>query len=145
MPQPYTPWHPAYNMQPAYFQNPLQPFPVANQIQLRHGDILNKNPKSISTSELTILLNDNTEEIKRLDHKQQQQQAPALIEITSFLIHLPNKTLATIIKNDFFSLLRNPLIDLLQLWSDLTVPSLGHSGTAIPSSCETNQAIHFHR
>ena len=82
----------------------------------RYDAMMNKDPKTISDLELIDILDDHTTELKRLNEIEQQQQLPFLMETISVLLHVQKTILASVSQNDFFSLLRNPFIDLLSQW-----------------------------
>ena len=82
----------------------------------RYDAMMSKDPKTISDLELIDILDDHTTELKRLNEIEQQQQLPFLMETISVLLHVQKKILASVSQNDFFSLLRNPFIDLLGQW-----------------------------
>ncbi|CAF3716287.1 unnamed protein product [Adineta steineri] len=76
----------------------------------------NKDPKSISDSELINLLEDRTNKLKRLHETDQQQQLPILLDVIVALRHAPKAILVSTAQKDFFALLRTPFTDILQRW-----------------------------
>jgi hypothetical protein len=124
--QQFSPW---YN-QPYLPQSviPRQPFinpqyssPSSNLFNLNHSNT-NKDPKTLSNSELIHLLDKHTNLLKKIQAKDQQQQLPILIDAINVLIHLPKSTLVSTAQNEFFSLLRISLIDILHQWRRRTSP-----------------------
>ena len=79
---------------------------------------IDKDPKFISTTELTAVLDVHTREVKRLHERDNQKQMPLLLDTMSILIHVRKSTLLSVSQNDFFTLLRNPFMDVLQQWSN---------------------------
>jgi hypothetical protein len=80
-----------------------------------HSNI-NKDPKILSNSELINILDNHTNILKQLHEKDQQQQLPILIDVITILIRVPKSILVSTVQNEFFSLLRIPLTDILHRW-----------------------------
>ena len=76
--------------------------------------------KFIKRDELSDLLNQLTLKLSNAsenDLPEEKQQLPFLVDILEALFHVPSSTLSAVSQNDFFTLLRLPLIDFLQHWS----------------------------
>ncbi|CAF2736925.1 unnamed protein product [Rotaria sp. Silwood2] len=85
--------------------------------------IINKDPKTISNSELKKLLDQHPKQLNKMRHKSSQQQISILIDFMSTLYRVPKSTLLSVAHNKFFTLLQFPFTDLLRRWcrsSDLT-------------------------
>jgi hypothetical protein len=101
---------------------PFQPFtnssyslPSYHSVNPYYPDF-NKDPKTLSNSELINLLDSHTKALKKLHDKDQKQQLPILVDAITILIRIPKSILVSTIQNEFFSLLRTPLTDILHQW-----------------------------
>ena len=81
---------------------------------------LNEDPRTLSDSELINLLDKHTDVLKQLHAKDQQKQLPIFLDVIGILIRIPKSTLISNVHNEFFALLRSPLTDILQEWSQLS-------------------------
>ena len=97
------------------FTNPQYSLPTSNLVN-PYSVTINKDPEIFSHTELINLLNQQTNVLKQLHAKDQQQQLPILTNIITILIRVPKSIFISILQNEFFSLLRIPLTDILKQW-----------------------------
>ncbi|CAF0891793.1 unnamed protein product [Rotaria sordida] len=81
-----------------------------------HKSIINKDPKTISNSELANLLDHHPKELKKMRRKHPQQQLPILMDFLLTVCRVPKSTLLSVAQHNFFSSLQTPFSDLLQRW-----------------------------
>jgi hypothetical protein len=85
-----------------------------SQLVTQHCNIIKEKAEIISTDELTNTLDKLLREIKQF--KNQQQSITNLHYIITTLILVNRSTLASVVQHNFFTLLRAPLIQLIQQW-----------------------------
>ena len=96
-------------------QQPFSGFSITD-----YCTVIFQKAKSITREELSDLLNQLTLTLGNSlenDLPREKQQLPFLVDILDALFHVPSATLSAVSQNDFFTLLRLPLIDSLQHWS----------------------------
>jgi hypothetical protein len=86
-----------------------------SQLVTQHCNIMEEKAEIISTDELTSTLDKLLREIKQF--KNQQQAIANLNYIITTLILVNRSTLASVVQHKFFTLLRAPLIQLIQQWN----------------------------
>jgi hypothetical protein len=101
------------------FNNPQYSLPSSDFVNPHHS-ALNKDPKTISNSELLYLLDDRTNELKQLYDKDQQQQLSIIIDLITILIRVHRSALVAAAQNDFFPFLRTPLTDIIHRWQQFS-------------------------
>jgi hypothetical protein len=94
-----------------YF-NPKYASPFSNPND-PHAAKINKDPKTISNSELTDLLNHHTNKVKQHNESNQQHELPDLIDTITLLTRVQKSILITSTQDEFFSLLQTPFVDIL--------------------------------
>ena len=122
MPQPMFPWNPSVPTLPfappmAAFPESRRPTPLNDSFLSHPTAMVDKDPKTISTTELSTMLDAYATRVKRLHDRDNQQQTPLLLDTMSMLMRVQRTTLLSVSQNDFFALLRNPFIDILHQWS----------------------------
>jgi len=89
---------------------------TSSRLVTHHCNIISEKAEVISSSELTNLLDEIFNEFANF--QDQKQQLTNLKDILVVLLSVRRRTLASITQHKFFTLLRKPLIQILQQWNN---------------------------
>jgi hypothetical protein len=116
----------SYNFQQPYQQTTIQPVnnhqdfghaqtsSVPTKLVAHHCHLIGEKAKTISTYELSNVLDKLLTELNRL---KTQQKKLNLYDIASVLIHVNSSTLISVAQHKFFNLFQTPFVHLLYQWS----------------------------